>query len=101
MNRHMGLATAEEMVAVARLVRGRADLVLAENDEYSSPGLKQRLIDALDASDRTLVLEQTRHNVGNSPLAVRRSFARLVEIAQSHSECPRSSAEPCTRRIRP
>jgi pimeloyl-ACP methyl ester carboxylesterase len=90
----IGIGTPDEMFAVARAVRGRADLVLAENDEYSSPELKQGLIDALGAEGHVLVLEQAGHNVGKSPTTLQRSFTRLVEAAQAHFAVPLAERRP-------
>jgi pimeloyl-ACP methyl ester carboxylesterase len=83
-----GIGSAEEIFALAHLVRGRTDLVLAGNDEYCTPELRRRLIEALDAAYNVLVLEQSPHNVGKSPEAFRRAFSRLVEAARDHFAVP-------------
>ena len=83
-----GVATAAELLAAARSVRGRAGLVLAGNDEYCSTELQHRLVEALGAGDDTLLLEGSRHGFGASALAARRCFAHLVDFAEAHFNVP-------------
>ena len=83
-----GLGTAEAVLEIARSVRGRADLVVAEHDQYARPELSRRLVEALDAEQRTLVLEGVSHDFGRSPVASKRGCAHLVTVANEHFRVP-------------
>jgi hypothetical protein len=83
-----GLGTVEGVLAAARAVSGRADLVMAGDDEFSSSGDRRNLIEALDAQDRSVVLEDATHNFGRSPVTRKRAFGRLIQIAQDHFNVP-------------
>jgi pimeloyl-ACP methyl ester carboxylesterase len=86
--RDMGLDTIEAVLAIARSVRGRADLVMAEQDALSTPEANVALVEALDAAAQTVVLQRVGHNFGRSPLALRAAFDHLVKVTQAHFGVP-------------
>ncbi|MDB5669516.1 MAG: Methyltransferase type 11 [Alphaproteobacteria bacterium] len=83
-----GLGTVEGVLDLARSVRGRVDLVLAGKDEMSSPEHRLRLTEALDAEGRFILLERATHDFGRSPVARKRAFGHLMQIAQLHFDVP-------------
>jgi pimeloyl-ACP methyl ester carboxylesterase len=84
--RDMGLATTEEVLEIARSVRGRADLIMADRDSLCPPDVNVRLVEALAAN--TIVLPGVGHNLGRSPLAVKIAFDHLMRVTQAHFGIP-------------
>ena len=82
------MGTAEEVLAGARSLRGRIDIVVSEKDEYATPELQRRLLEAVGSSEDAIVLEGTGHDLSLAPEAAKRAFAHLVRSVQSHFGVP-------------
>jgi pimeloyl-ACP methyl ester carboxylesterase len=83
-----GFGSVEEVIALAKQVRGRADLFLAEKDEFAVPEHDRMLIDALAAEKRITTLKGVGHDFGRSPVALKAGFNGLIRLAQEHFDIP-------------